>query len=281
MRGTDGTPSRTRVDDLVAALAMGVGGSERAACRVRLRALGTAAAPRLAGHLAHADSLVRWEVVNLLGEFAHPRTLRRVVRFALEESEVHARWRAYWAVSRFDRGRTVPLLVDALAHRDPRRQWAGALMLSMLQRREAVPVLLHGLESRDRWTRWEALSALKALRPAGIEKVLDRFLDGDQPRDLRQEAVLALGAIGSPQAVEHLTRALRDPEPQVRWRAALALARAGAPAVIPLLRRALRDERDGAVRGELTRQISHLEKRHGEGTPGQPLDPTGPRDQRG
>jgi len=185
----------------------------------------------LADHLTHANCFTRWEVVNVLGELAAPSTLERTVAFALSEDEVHARWRSFWAVSRFDRARTVPLLLEALNGRDPTRRWRAALMLSMLNRVEAGPVLVEGLDHSERWIQWEALSAIKSLGVAGAESRVAAFLAEDQAIELRQEATLALGGIGTEDAKNHLFRALDDPSSQVRWRAVMALARYGGPEV--------------------------------------------------
>ena len=59
--------------------------------------------------------------------------------------------------SRFDRDRTVPILLNALQSRIQTRRWRAALMLSMMRRPEAVPVLLKGLDNDDDWIQWEAL----------------------------------------------------------------------------------------------------------------------------
>ena len=72
------------------------------------------------------------------------------MRFALNEDEVHARWRSFWAVSRFAPRTTVPLLAKALRARNRTHRWRAALMLSMLDRPEAGPVLVAGLRSPDR-----------------------------------------------------------------------------------------------------------------------------------
>ena len=138
-------------------------------------------------------------------------------------------------------------------------------MLGMMQRHEAAPVLLEGLDSRDPWVQWEALGAVKALGVAGAGRRVARFLAPDRPRHLRQEAVLALGAIADKTAVGHLARALDDREPQVRWRASMALARHG-PAVLPLLRKRLRSERNATAIGQLKDDIGQLEANHGSST---------------
>ena len=249
----------------MAALVEATGHAARAPLRQRLQHAGSRAVPALLKGLSYSDDFARWEAVNLLGILAPSRALDAVVAFALDEEERHARWRAFWAVTRFDRQRTNRILLEALGQSDPDRRWRAALMLSMMQRDEAVPVLLAGLDSRDRWVQWEALGAVKALAVAGAGRQVARFLAPDQPHHLRQEAVLALGAIPDNSVIAHLVPALDDREPQVRWRASMVLARHG-PAVLPLLRKRLRRERNAMAISQLKDDIDQLEANHGNDT---------------
>jgi HEAT repeat protein len=247
----------------VESLAAARGHEARRPLRERVRTLAAGHALALARHLGHHDAFTRWEVVSLLGELADPGTAARVVEFALTEDEVHARWRAFWAMTRFDRSTTLPLLLAALNADDPVRRWRAALMLSMLDRREAVVHLLAGLDAGDVWIRWEALGGLRALRPAGAEPKIRLQLAPEQPRALRTEAVLALGAIGSDDARAALRGALADPDPQVRWRASMGLARAAHAEDLSALRLALGGESDSEVRAQFEKDITRMEGRHG------------------
>lgn len=263
MPSYDAPPTRDQVRRLVERLTEADGHEARAPIREQLRAFGPQAAPWLVEHLGHADCFTRWEMVSLLGELAEASTMEAVVAFALAEDEVHARWRSFWAVTRFPPQRTLPLLLDALADPSEIRRWRAALILSMLRRREAGPVLLQGLDHPKHWIRWEALSAIKSLRLPGVEDRLAAFLEPDHPRDLRQEAVLALGAIGSEPAHRLLEATLNDPEPEVRWRASMSLTRSDDPRWLAALRARLDREHDDEVRAQLLKDISYLENRHG------------------
>jgi len=245
---------------LVNELTLASGHDERKPLRQAIEGLGCEIAPELAKHLGHPNCFTRWEIVSLLGEFAHPDTLSTVVEFALSENEVHARWRSFWAVSRYSRTSTVPLLLRNLSSRDEDRRWRAALVLSMLGRAEAVPVLLTGLDSLDGWIQWEALSAIKSLAPANVEERVIDFLADDKALALRQEATLALAAIGSERACRALESALEDSEPQVRWRASMGLSRTRDPGRLPLLRKALAIENDTNVIEQFRQDIANLEK---------------------
>jgi HEAT repeat protein len=250
-------------NELVQQLTRAQGHDVRAPIRAQLQALGAEAVPALIRALEHDDCFTRWEAVNLLGELAAPITTERIVAFALAENEVHARWRSFWAVTRFDPLVTIPLLLAALAGDDEVRRWRAALILSMLRRYEAADVLLGGLRSCDSWVQWEALGAIKALALQGAERAVEPFLDRMHERGLRQEAVLALGAIGSPRAMARLRTLLDDEEPEVRWRAAMSLARHGASESARLLRARLRKERNADVRARMLEDLSRLEADHG------------------
>src|SRR5262249_12334921 len=157
--------------------------------------------------------------VSLLGELAVPVTARAVVAFALREDEVHARWRAFWAVTRFERKRTRPALLRALRGKNPTRRWRAGLILSMQGDSASAPEVRCGLDSSDPWIQWEALGAVRSLRLQGVEEAVGRFLDPGKEPSLRQEATLALGAICSKKALELLRAALADPDAEIRWRA--------------------------------------------------------------
>jgi HEAT repeat protein len=249
----------SEADRLIAELTSARGRDARAPIRERLRELGDEALSGLVAALEHPDCFTRWEAVSLIGEAANPSVVATVVEFALTEDEVHARWRSFWAVSRFERSESVPLLHAALREGGTTRRWRAALMLSMLGRQEAGPTLLEGLSVPDRWIQWEALSAIKALALPDSEDAVAPFLAPQLDRSLRQEAVLALGAIGSARAVTLLAGILDDPEPEVRWRASLALARAGAHGALALLRARLGQEDDPGVAGQLKSDIARLE----------------------
>lgn len=238
------------------------GHEARSKVRERIRALGRSAAPRLLPFLEHPDDFTRWDVVSLLGEWAHPDTRDAVVRFALREDELHARWRAFWSVSRFDRTETVPRLLSALRGKNATARWRAALVLSMLGRREAGPVLTRGLRSRDPWIRWEAVSAIKTLRYAHAVRGVRRLLEPGEPDAVRREATLALGAIGTPAALRRLERALADPDAEVRWRASMALARNG-PDCHAKLRERLAVEPDARVRAQIRDDLNRSGGRDG------------------
>ena len=249
---------RRSVDRLFGNLIAAEGNDIRAPLRDSIAQVGTEAAPTLVAWLSDPDDLTRWEAINLLGVIAPPDAAESVLEFALGEEEKHARWRAFWAVTRFDTGVTVPLLRRALRSRKKGRSWRAAMILSMMGMGDAGPFLLDGLNHPDPWNQWEALCGIKALGLKGAEQTVGRYLDRDYASHLRYEATLALGCIGSPQSTQLLKAALRDQDPGVRWRAAMSLGRLG-PSALPTLRRRRRKERDPEVLRQIESEIRQQE----------------------
>lgn len=252
------------IESLVDSLTGASGHEARIPIRDALRELGCGHAGALVPHLDHPDCFTRWELVSLLGELAEDETAADVVAFALGEDEVHARWRSFWAVSRFSAETTLPLLRKALKSRGDKRRWRAALILSMLGEREATDAIRKGLAYPDEWRQWEALSALKSLGAEGVEDDIRSFLQPDRSRSLRQEAVLALGAIGSVKARRMLRKSLNDTDPQVRWRASMSLSRVGNPVDRASLEKRLTVENDGDVKEQLVSDIRIMGDNHGK-----------------
>lgn len=262
-RAVSGDRLGDKGERLFARLVKARGHHARAPIRDRIRKLGPRATAALSKGLDDPDPFARWEAVNLLGELAPANCRRRLVDYALTESEVHARWRSFWAVARLPRRETVAQIVEAIDSPQWGRRWNAALMLTMMERPEALPVLREAMKSPDSHTRWEALSAAGALGHASMAAPVARMIAARHAPVLRQQAVLALGRIGGRRAFAALARALDDPEPGVRWRASMALAGLGPDACAPLHAR-LEHEVDEKVLRQLREDLARWEKRHGD-----------------
>lgn len=240
---------------LVAALLQARGHDARSPIRQRIRDAGPAVVGPLLALLDHEDDMTRWEAVNLLGALAPASAAAEMTAHALQEREIHARWRAFWAVCRLPRPLVRPALHAALAGLDPEAAWNAAMMLSMMDDAAAADHVLAGLTSPDAWRRWEAVGAARALRLREAVPALLPLLAPQVDRATRQEVVLALGAIGGDDARATLRAVLDDPEAQLRWRAAMALARRATPLDREALRTRLAREDDPGVRVELARAL--------------------------
>ena len=119
---------------------------------------------------------------------------------------------------------------------------------------EAVrDALLLALEDDDLDVRLSAAAALGQARvPEGVPQLME-WLDAKLP-ELRNAAVMALGAIDDARSVSALTRAVSDPVPNIRLAAISALAKPRSE-TLPTLIGAL-DDPDAQVRAEAARVLS-------------------------
>ncbi len=253
------------LEKIIANLKQARNHEERSSVREQVYELGSACAPGLIPHLNDKDDFVRWDVVSFLGEFAHADTLDAVVQFAISEREVHARWRSFWAVTRFDREKVTNKLLHALKSRNNSKRWNAALMLNMINHKAALPEIRKGLKADSEWIVWEALSALKAYGLPGTEEDIKPFIKKTNPRDIRQEAVLALGRIGTPKALTILKRAFKDPSHHVRWRVAFSMSMISHPDVLKTLEKQISIEQHQEVIRQLQEDISTIRKQHNHG----------------
>ena len=207
---------------------------ERKEAREGLLSLGTAAVPPLILATKSDDALLRWEAVNLLGTLRDLRATDAVLRVAMTDSEVHARWRANWAITRLDDGTVVPRLIAALADENRTVAWNSAVTLSLFDAVEGVPLLHEGLEA-DGWQQWEAVNALgRVWNDETAPKLIVLLHEG--PEDVRKEAALSLGRIGGEGSLTALLEALsNDPSFEVRWRAAMMIGHIGDQETVALL----------------------------------------------
>lgn len=214
---------------------------ERSEARTGLLVLGEAAVPFLIPAIEAEDPILRWEAVNLLGVLGDLRATDAVLTVATTDPDVHARWRANWAITNLDDGTVVPILIAALDEEDATAAWNAAVTLSLFGRSEAVPLLHQGLDVEG-WQQWEAVNALgRVWNSETVTKLASILKEG--PEDVRKEAALSLGHIGGDIALDALLTALRsDPSFEVRWRAAMMIGHIGDETTVPLLRDALTAE---------------------------------------
>jgi len=105
---------RDKVSRLMNSLEKAKGHDARSKLRKKIYALGPKAAPLLIPYLKSEDDFLRWELVSFLGDFAEPTTMKALINFAINEDEVHARWRSFWAVTRFDKVKSRSILLRQL-----------------------------------------------------------------------------------------------------------------------------------------------------------------------
>jgi len=242
---------QVQVGELIERLAS-PSGEERSEAREGLLTLGAAAVLSLIPATESENATLRWEAVNLLGALGDLRATGAVLEVALTDPDVHARWRANWAVTCLDDGTVVPRLIAALDEEDSTVAWNAAVTLSLFGCPESVPLLHKRLEGNG-WQQWEAVNALgRVWNDETVSRLISVLKEGLE--DVRKEAALSLGRIGGDEAFLALAEALtHDPSPEVRWRAAMMIGHIGNETTVPLLCNALTAEMHPFV-------IEHIEE---------------------
>ena len=231
-----------------------------------------------------ADRVLGLDVLSRAPGLTAPA--RAAVEQALRDRDAATRRQALAALARQEAFPSLPAILRALDDEGPDVRAEAALLVGTLCRADpahagrAVLPLLARLDDQDQTVRLRALGALGALRdPRTIPSLLRLATDepnavgaaavdalGSPPmaaavpalidfaRDGRDEqtarpALLALGEIATPPAIDALVAALR--RPTAPEEASLALRRAGAAAVQALVTETARGAPTGAVRAAL------------------------------
>jgi hypothetical protein len=92
--------------------------------------------------------------------------------------------------------------------------------------KETVPALISALSDDDGDVRKSVAAALAHIGESAVSPLLDILKDKEKGKELRANAAYVLGKIGGParSALPALTKALKDPDRDLRRRAAFALA---------------------------------------------------------
>lgn len=238
---------------------MGLGQRFRAwAARLRLSRRRFAGDP--VSVLADPSPRRRWEMAAALAKVPVARDELMTLVGALADKEPFVRWQAGRTLASLGSRAALESLLQALRTPPVARQAAAAEALGMLGDRRAVPALLEASRSRHVGVRVSAVEALGHIRAVDAVPLLLQMLR-DEAAGVRRAAAWALGQLGDSSAVdalvvrlnddqEHvlvrrsaawalgrlasnsvtvaaLTKALEDPDPQVRWYAAQGLGHSG------------------------------------------------------
>jgi HEAT repeat protein len=159
--------------------------------------------------------------------------LREVIKL-LYSPQPATRDSAFAAVRRFG-GMAVRPLMDVLKDKNPDARRVALCALSDLgpRARPAVPLLIDMLATKDDDTRWWAITTLGTIGPAAerARPLLIDILAQDKNAELRRASVVALRhmAHSDKTAMQAFTRALKDPDEEVRVISADALGRYKGP----------------------------------------------------
>lgn len=126
-------------------------------------------------------------------------------------------------IDRLQQRGDIPAIIRLLGDKDPTIQRHAAEALGTLGSR-ATPLLLEALHSANRAVRLGAVEAFGTIKDIQSVDPLIRVMHQDPVLEVRWAAALALGEIGSPNAIPSLVRLLRDNSRYLRYGAAQALS---------------------------------------------------------
>jgi len=121
--------------------------------------------------------------------------------------------------------KNVPGLIRALSFRDPGVQSAAVHALGRIGP-PAVASLVIALKKRDRYLRLGVIGALAEIRDPAAVSALAAMMN-DPGSEVRWQAAIALGEMGSGDAIQPLLRGLEDADKYVRYGSAISLIKNG------------------------------------------------------
>lgn len=146
---------------------------------------------------------------------------------------------------------SVAPIAEGLSSEVPGDRAYAALELGRLgeEARPAVRLLVDCLGDRDWLVRRQAAEALGPIGdPVAVEPLIEVVEDRDGEWGVRTAAARSLGLLGDPRAVKPLIDVLNDMNAHVRHMAVIALGRIGTPEAVEALNVAARSDSDGATR---------------------------------
>ncbi|MBN2581776.1 MAG: MFS transporter [Planctomycetes bacterium] len=192
----------------------------------------------LIDHLDDAEPEIRQEATLALGRIGGPEAIEALVRqLTSPESDVHSE--AARALSMTGDPAVIGPLEENLAHPNEGVRLRVAKALEDLPHIQTAQPLLEMIR-KDEFSVSDLVNMLEHLEP-----------------EVRQEAVLALGRAGGPQAVQILMGYLKDPQCGFRAEAAKALGMTKDPQAVTLLVERLSDP-DEAVRERVAEALGEL-----------------------
>lgn len=186
----------------------------------------------LAHLLEHKDPQVQYEAAEALGIIGDETAVSPLITALKRDEFSGVRWKAAEALSKIGNP-AVEQLIATLRFPDDDVRWKAAIALGEIGNPDSVGPLIALLEDEDRFVRSRVAHALSMIGEPAVGPLIKSLEEGDPA--LRWGAVLALGKIKNPRAVESLIVTLADKEAMVRAEAASALASIGTPALGPLL----------------------------------------------
>jgi len=187
-----------------------------------LGGIGAPAISMLNTMAAHGNVKVRLGIVEAMARIRSLESTPVLSRILAEEPSNEMRWIAAIALGEVGDPATFAVLAGALKDRDKYVRFGAAKALEKLGWRpgnkgEEVRFLV----ALQKW------NSIPGLGDVPLE-IITGYLDDPDPR-IRASLVTLLGIMGDPRAEEVCDKAMRDPDPEVRWKASLAFPQCHVP----------------------------------------------------
>lgn len=224
--------------------------------------IGVPALGQLKKALAHRDRELRKRALGIIIGIGSPRSVSDIIG-SLSSDDQDIRWRAAEALGGLGNSKAIGPLIECLRDSDRDMRKIASSSLAEIGR-PAIPALIATLADRSSFVRDGARSALadiggdavpelikamKKANPAELERILhiledmaDRSVDvlvkklRDQDPFIRTEIIRILGKTGNEDIIDPLTKAMGDPDRDVRLAAATALGNFGKTVIGPVLK---------------------------------------------
>jgi len=197
---------------------------------------------------------IRESAVRIAGYFGYPECAALLLQSIHDENE-NVRRAAVESLPNFQETIVLPVLKTAILDESPKIRAAAAQSLGNLESVAAVPELMRAMNDSDMWVRYYAARALGQIRSPDSIDALAAALRSDSANQVRIAAADALGAIGGRRTVALLAPFVNYEDRDLTRAALLALGVVSHPDALEPILSALRSN-DSSRRIDAVRAIA-------------------------
>lgn len=201
------------------------------------KALGRANLPAvspLVETLKYSDDLVKVHAAHSLGQISSPLAVTTLIK-ALEHSSKSVRLEAAWALGQIKSPIAVNALAGLLTDNDISVQSQAVQSLKSIGGSATIAAVANMLNTPSSHTRSIAVRTLGQIGMEEVVPLLASLLRDDEYAYVRCDAALALGGIGTYDAVFYLSQSLKDSDRSVRSAVLRALTQINSPEALEIL----------------------------------------------